>query len=452
MGTIAIQNATIINEGRHFLGSIIIRDGLIDQIIMDASQPIVADEIIEASGKFLLPGVIDDQVHFREPGLTHKGTIYSESRAAVAGGVTSFMEMPNTNPQTTSFEELDHKHHIAHEHSLANYSFFFGATNSNVDLLSKIKPEKVCGVKVFMGSSTGNMLVDNPNSLEQIFKASPVLIATHCEDEDTIKANLALYSKKYGDNIPFRAHPDIRSAEACYLSSTLAVKLAKQFNARLHILHLSTEKEMQLLSNELSISKKRITGEVCLHHLWFNDTFYDKLNWRIKWNPAVKAESDRVALINALKNNTLDIVATDHAPHTLTEKSNPYITSPSGGPMVQHSLIAMLEMVAKGVFTIEMVVDKMCHAPAELFRIQKRGFIREGYYADLVIVDPNAKWKVTPKNILYKCGWSPLEGETFGSKVTHTFVNGRLVYANGLFNESVKGSALVFGATHTNEQ
>ena len=447
MGTIAIQNATIINEGRHFLGSVIIRDGLIDQIITDTSQPIVADEIIEANGKFLLPGVIDDQVHFREPGLTHKGTIYSESRAAVAGGVTSFMEMPNTNPQTTSFEELDHKHHIAQEHSLANYSFYFGATNSNVDLLPKIKPENVCGVKVFMGSSTGNMLVDNPNSLEQIFKASPVLIATHCEDEDTIKSNLALYSKKYGDNIPFSAHPDIRSVEACFLSSSLAVKLAKQFNARLHILHLSTEKEMELLSNDLPISKKRITGEVCLHHLWFNDTFYDKLSWRIKWNPAVKKESDRLALISALKNDTLDILATDHAPHTLAEKSNPYNTSPSGGPMVQHSLVAMLEMVSKGIFTIEMVVEKMCHAPAELFRIQKRGFIREGYHADLVIVDPNARWKVTPESILYKCGWSPLEGETFGSKVTHTFVNGRLVYANGSFNESVKGTALKFATS-----
>ncbi|HZJ73346.1 MAG TPA: dihydroorotase [Perlabentimonas sp.] len=444
MGTIAIQNATIINEGRHFLGSVIIRNGLIGQIITNASQPIVADEIIDGSGKFLLPGVIDDQVHFREPGLTHKGTIYTESKAAVAGGVTSFMEMPNTNPQTTTLEELDSKHRIAQEHSLANYSFYFGATNSNVDLLPKINTENVCGVKVFMGSSTGNMLVDNPKSLEQIFRASPVLITTHCEDEDTIKSNLALYTKKYGDNIPFSAHPNIRSAEACYLSSSLAVKMAKQFNARLHILHLSTEKEMQLLSNKLPISKKRITGEVCLHHLWFNDTFYDTLSWRIKWNPAVKAESDRMGLINALKNNTLDIVATDHAPHTLAEKSNPYSTSPSGGAMVQHSLIAMLEMVAKGIFTIEMVVDKMCHAPAELFRIEKRGFIREGYHADLVLVDPNAKWKVTPESILYKCGWSPLEGETFGSKVTHTFVNGRLVYANGSFNESVKGTALKF--------
>ncbi|MDD2549926.1 MAG: dihydroorotase [Bacteroidales bacterium] len=444
MGTIAIQNATIINEGRHFLGSVIIRNGLIGQIITNASQPIVADEIIDGSGKFLLPGVIDDQVHFREPGLTHKGTIYTESKAAVAGGVTSFMEMPNTNPQTTTLEELDSKHRIAQEHSLANYSFYFGATNSNVDLLPKINTENVCGVKVFMGSSTGNMLVDNPKSLEQIFRASPVLITTHCEDEDTIKTNLALYTKKYGDNIPFSAHPNIRSAEACYLSSSLAVKMAKQFNARLHILHLSTEKEMQLLSNKLPISKKRITGEVCLHHLWFNDTFYDTLSWRIKWNPAVKAESDRMGLINALKNNTLDLVATDHAPHTLAEKSNPYSTSPSGGPMVQHSLIAMLEMVAKGIFTIEMVVDKMCHAPAELFRIEKRGFIREGYHADLVLVNPNAKWKVTPESILYKCGWSPLEGETFGSKVTHTFVNGRLVYVNGTFNESVKGTALKF--------
>ena len=452
MSTIAIQNITIINEGRHFLGSVIIRNGLIDQIITDRSEPIVADEIIEGSGKFLLPGVIDDQVHFREPGLTHKGSIYTESKAAVAGGVTSFMEMPNTNPQTTTFEALAHKHSIAQEHSLANYSFYFGATNTNVDLLSKINPEEVCGIKVFMGSSTGNMLVDNPSSLEQIFRASPVLIATHCEDEATIQSNLKIYSEKYGNNIPFSAHPDIRSAEACYLSSSLAVKLANQYNARLHILHLSTEKEMQLLSNKLPISKKRITGEVCVHHLWFNDSFYDTLNWRIKWNPAVKRESDRIGLISALKNNILDVVATDHAPHTLDEKSNPYSTSPSGGPMVQHSLVAMLEMVSKGVFTIEMVVEKMCHAPAELFRIQKRGFIREGYHADLVIVDPNAKWKVTSQSILYKCGWSPLEGETFGSKITHTFVNGRLVYANGLFNESVKGTALAFGTNHINNE
>ena len=451
MSTLAIQNATIINEGHQFLGSVVLRNGLIEQIITDASQPVIADEIIDGTGKFLIPGVIDDQVHFREPGLTHKGTIYTESKAAVAGGVTSFMEMPNTNPQTTSLEELDRKHCIAQQHSLANYSFYFGATNSNVDLLSKVNPKNVCGIKVFMGSSTGNMLVDNPKSLEQIFRASPVLVATHCEDEDTIKSNLAIYTKKYGASLPFSVHPEIRSAEACYLSSSLAVKMAKQYNARLHLLHLSTEREMQLLSNDQLLSKKQITGEVCVHHLWFNDTFYDTLKWRIKWNPAVKKESDRLGLINALKNNTLDVVATDHAPHTLVEKSNPYVTSPSGGPMVQHSLIAMLQMVSKGIFTIEKVVDKMCHAPAELFRIHKRGFIREGYHADLVLVDPKAKWKVTPDSILYKCGWSPLEGEVFGSKVTHTVINGRLVYANGTFDESVKGSALVFGMSHTTD-
>lgn len=444
MSTIAIQNATIINEGKHFLGTVIIRGGLIDQIIPSGDLTIKVDRIIDGSGKFLLPGVIDDQVHFREPGLTHKGNIYTESKAAVAGGITSFMEMPNTNPQTISIDALEQKHGIARETSLGNYSFYLGATNDNIEEIKKVSPKRVCGVKVFMGSSTGNMLVDNPNSLEQIFKASPVLIATHCEDEATIKHNNQKYTEKYGENIPFSCHPQIRSAEACYLSSSLAVELAKKHNARLHLLHLSTAEEMKLLSNSLPLAKKKITGEVCLHHLWFNDNSYNNLGWRIKWNPAIKTETDQLALIDAVKNNLLDVVATDHAPHTLEEKNKPYSSCPSGGPLAQHSLTAMVEMVSKGIFTLEMVVDKMCHSPAELFRIEKRGFIREGYFADLVLVNPNSKWKVTSENILYKCGWSPFEGQTFGAKVTHTLVNGRLVYENGIFDETVKGCPLEF--------
>jgi dihydroorotase len=444
MSTIAIQNTTIINEGKHILGSVIVRDGVIDTIVTGSEQPIEAERVIDGSGKFLIPGVIDDQVHFREPGLTHKATIYTESKAAVAGGVTSFMEMPNTNPQTINISALEEKHRIARENSLANYSFYLGATNDNLNEIVKVDPKVVCGVKVFMGSSTGNMLVDNPESLEQIFKASPTLIATHCEDEATIKHNFKLYADKYDGEIPFSCHPKIRSAEACYLSSSLAVRLAKKFGSRLHLLHLSTAREMELLSNALPLSEKKITGEVCVHHLWFNDKAYDQLGWRIKWNPAIKTEDDQIALRDALRNNILDVVATDHAPHTLEEKGNPYTSCPSGGPLVQHSLVAMLEMVSKGIFTLEMVVDKMCHSPAELFRIEKRGYIREGYHADLVLIDPNSKWKVAPSNILYKCGWSPFEDETFGARVTHTLVNGRVVYENGVFDESVKGLALKF--------
>ncbi|MFP4557477.1 MAG: dihydroorotase [Bacteroidales bacterium] len=445
MSTIVIKNATVINEGKHTLSDLVIRDGLIEKIAQNiVSDDFKHDAIIDASGKFLLPGIIDDQVHFREPGLTRKGDILTESKAAVAGGITSYMEMPNTKPQTTNHEELNKKFELASSKSLANYSFYLGATNENINEIINVNPKDVCGVKVFMGSSTGNMLVDSITSLEKIFKSSPVLIATHCEDENTIKKNTSYYNKVYGDSIPFSCHPLIRSSEACFLSSSLAVKLAKEHNARLHILHLSTEKELSLLSNNLPLSKKRITGEVCIHHLWFNENDYDTLGGRIKWNPAVKAEKDRLALAQALIDNKIDVIATDHAPHTLSEKENTYLTCPSGGPMVQHSLPAMLELVLKGVFTIEMIVDKMCHAPAELFGIKKRGFIREGYYADIVLVDPYAKWRVNTKNILYKCGWSPFEGETFGSKVTHTFVNGRLVYEDGVFNETVKGMPLEF--------
>jgi dihydroorotase len=444
MSTTVIKNTTIINEGKHVLGNVIIKDGIIEKIDLKNEEGISGDIIIDGSGKFLIPGVIDDQVHFREPGLTYKGDIYTESKAAIAGGVTSYLEMPNTIPQTTTNLELDKKHQIAKERSLANYSFYFGATNENAEEIQKIDPRRVCGVKVFMGSSTGNMLVDNVSSLEQIFKISPVLVATHCEDEETIKKNSLHYNKVYGDSIPFRFHSLIRSEEACYISSSLAVRLAKEYNTRLHLLHLSTEKELSLLSNDRPLKEKRITGEVCVHHLWFNDEDYERLEGRIKWNPSIKRESDRVALIKALIENRLDVVATDHAPHTLDEKSNQYIKCPSGGPMVQHSLVAMLELVYRGIFTIDMVVDKMCHSPADLFGIEKRGYIREGYFADLVLISPTSRWKVTPENILYKCGWSPMEGESFSAKVTHTFVNGRLVYDNGIFDETVKGVPLSF--------
>jgi dihydroorotase len=392
------------------------------------------------------PWCNDDQVHFREPGLTHKGDIYTESKAGVAGGVTSFMEMPNTNPQTTTIELLDEKFNIAAGKSLANYSFYLGATNDNIEEIIKLNPKKVCGIKIFMGSSTGNMLVDSRESLDKIFKLSPTLIATHCEDETTIRNNIELYKQKYGENVDFKYHAKIRSEEACYLSSSLAVEFAKRHGSRLHILHLSTAKELSLLDNKMPLKDKKITGEVCVHHLWFNDSDYDKFGWRIKWNPSVKTETDRLALIDGLKHNLLDVVATDHAPHLINEKDNSYFKSASGGPMVQHSLITMLELSHKGYFPIELVIDKMCHAPATLYRIEKRGFVREGYYADLVLVNPNTKQTVTKDSLLYKCEWSPLENETLSSKVVMTFVNGRLVYNNGVFDESGKGMALTFNA------
>lgn len=445
MSTIIISNATIINEGKHSLGSILIRNGIIESIQEEGSFSLPVDKQIDGRGKFLLPGVIDDQVHFREPGLTHKGDIYTESKAAIAGGVTSFMEMPNTVPQTTTIEELEKKYAIAEEKSLANYSFYLGATNDNIDEVVKINPRSVCGLKVFMGSSTGNMLVDNLQSLEAIFRASPVLIATHCEDEETIKRNILHFKSLHGEDVPMGCHPLIRSEEACYLSSSLAVKLAKEHNARLHLLHLSTAKELDLLSDDIPLINKKITGEVCVHHLWFSEADYERLGWRIKWNPAIKTECDRLALVKAIVNGKLDVIATDHAPHTLEEKSNGYFKCPSGGPMVQHSLVAMLELVRKGLFPIELVVERMCHAPAILFGIERRGFIREGFAADLVLVNPNLSFRVNQSNILYKCGWSPLEGELFSHTVTHTFVNGRLVFENGVFDESVTGQRLIFG-------
>ncbi len=447
MSTIGIANATLVNDGQIKQASIIIRNGLIGRIIYDNPNIIHTeklDKIIEANGLLLFPGVIDDQVHFREPGITHKGDIHSESRAGVAGGVTSFMEMPNTNPQTTTIELLDEKFRVGVEKSMANFSFYLGATNDNIDEIRKINPKKVCGIKVFMGSSTGNMLVDSIESLEKIFKDSPVLIATHCEDETTIKDNISKYREKFGENVPFSKHAEIRSEQACYLSSSLAVSLAKQFNSRLHVLHLSTAKELELFDETTPLYNKRITAEVCVHHLWFSKQDYEKLGWRIKWNPSIKEESDRLSLIEGLKSNKVDIVATDHAPHLIAEKDSTYFKSASGGPMVQHSLLAMIELSKKGHFPLELVAQKMCHAPAILYGIEKRGFVKEGYHADLVLVNPNSSWQVNKENLLYKCGWSPLEGQQLSTKVTHTIINGRVVYENGSFDENFRGLALTF--------
>ncbi len=443
MSTTLIKNGTIINEGKTFKGALLIRDAIIEKIILTEDYPI-ADIVVDAQGKYLIPGVIDDQVHFREPGLTHKGDIASESKAAVAGGVTSYMEMPNTNPQSTTIEELEKKYSIAEQTSYANYSFYMGATNTNLEEVLKVDPKKVCGIKIFMGSSTGNMLVDNEAALNDLFREVKMLIATHCEDETIIRENMAIFKNRYGEKFPFRYHPEIRSEEACYKSSSRAVELAEKYNSRLHVLHISTEKDISLFSSSKPLKSKKITSEVCVHHLWFENSDYDKLGWRIKWNPAVKSKKDREALREALRNNVLDVVATDHAPHTLEEKQQGYFISPSGGPLIQHSLIAMLEMVDQGVFTKEMVVEKMCHAPATLFRIEKRGFIREGYFADLVIVDPKAPQTIVDSEVLYKCKWSPFSGTTLQNSVTHTWVNGQLVFENGTIHEGIKGQRLSF--------
>lgn len=436
-----IQNATIVNEGETFSGHVLIENDLIAKI---STEPITeaADEVINANGFLLLPGVIDDQVHFREPGLTHKGEIYTEARAAVAGGVTSYMEMPNTNPQTTTIEALNDKYTRAAEVSLANYSFYMGATNTNIDEVLKADPRTVCGIKCFMGSSTGNMLVEG-NGLETLFKQAHMLVATHNEEEAIIQENMRLYREKYGEDVPVEAHPLIRSAEACYASSAKAIDLATKFGTRLHILHLSTAREMELFSPG-DVLQKKITNEVCVHHLWFDDRDYIKYGNRIKWNPAVKSKTDRKALRDAVNSGKIDVVATDHAPHTLEEKANSYFKAPSGGPLVQHSLVIMLELVRKGVFTYHKVVEKMCHLPAVLFQVEKRGFIREGYKADLVLVNPNNPWVVAPSNILYKCGWSPIEGRTMSHQVTHTFVNGNLVYCQGEICETSRGERLMF--------
>jgi dihydroorotase len=445
MYSLFIKNVTIVNEKTQFIGSVYIQNGIIQKIYTkDEPQNIDTEKIINGEGKVLFPGIIDDQVHFREPGLTHKGEMYTEAKAAIAGGITSFMEMPNTKPQATTQEILEEKYEIASEKSLANYSFYMGATNENIEEIKKTDPKKVCGVKVFMGSSTGNMLVNDEIALSKIFSESPVLIATHCEDEETIVNNTAKYKEEYGENMPIKYHPYIRSEEACYKSSSLAVKLAKKYNSRLHILHLSTAKELELFDNTKASKEKRITAEVCVHHLWFSEKDYDKFGTRIKWNPAIKTEKDRLGLIEGLKNNKIDVVATDHAPHTFEEKSNTYFKAPSGGPLVQHSLVAMLELYHQGIISLNDVVNKMCHTPAEIFQVKDRGFIREGYHADLTIVDLDSPWTVSDENSLYKCKWSPFKGTTFKSKVTHTIVNGNIVYDNGSFDESIKGQRLEF--------
>ncbi len=439
-----IKNAQIVNEGKITPGAVFIKDGLIEKITGENILPPKNVKVIDIKGKFLIPGVIDDQVHFRDPGLTHKADLYSESKAAVAGGVTSFMEMPNTIPNALTQELLEDKYKLAAEKSLANFSFYMGASNDNLDEIIKTNPRNVCGVKVFMGASTGNMLVDDPVALEGIFKNAPCLVAVHCEDETTIRNNSAKAREKYGEDLPVHLHPTIRSAEACYKSSSFAVELAEKYDTRLHVLHISTGVETGLFGNDKLLRDKQITSEVCVHHLWFSAEDYGKKGTFIKWNPAIKTIGDKKALFTALLDNRLDVIATDHAPHTISEKLNPYFDAPSGGPMVQHSLVAMMEFYQRGKITMERIVEKMCHAPAECFRVENRGYIREGYHADLVVVDPNKPWKVLKSNVLYKCGWSPLEGVTLNSRVLKTFVNGNLVYNQGKFNEEIKGMRLLF--------
>ncbi len=439
-----IRNATIVNEGTTFVSDVLIEGERIKVISehIDDFPPNTA--LIDARGKLLLPGIIDDQVHFREPGLTHKASIASESRAAVAGGITSFMEMPNTVPQATTQKLLEDKFKIAAKNSYANYSFMMGGTNDNLEELLKTNPKNVAAIKLFLGSSTGNMLVDNEEVLEKIFSSTKLLIAVHCEDETTIKKNLDKQKSIYGDDIPIDLHPVIRSAEACYKSSSKAIELAKKTGARLHVFHLSTAIETDLFTNKIPLEEKQITAEVCVHHLWFDDKDYKEKGTFIKWNPAVKSKKDKIGLWKALLDDRIDVIASDHAPHTLEEKKQVYTKAPSGGPLVQHALLAMMEAVKKGKISIEKVVEKMCHNPAKLFKIAKRGFIKEGYYADLVLVDPDNSQTVDKENILYKCGWSPFEGTTFHSKVSHTFVNGHLIYNKGVFNDSIKGKRLIF--------
>ncbi|MCU0367505.1 MAG: dihydroorotase [Cyclobacteriaceae bacterium] len=441
MNSTLIANAKIVNEGKVFEGDVLIKGQFIEKIDSQISAP---TRVIDANGSFLLPGVIDDQVHFREPGLTHKANIYTESKAAVAGGITSFMEMPNTVPPTFTQALLEEKYQVASRTSLANYSFYIGASNDNLEEVLKTNLKNVCGLKIFMGSSTGNLLVDDPKIVEGFFSRFPGLIATHCEDEPTIRRNTEEFKQKYGEEMPASYHAQIRNETACYKSSSFAVSLARQHNTKLHILHISTALETKLFDNTIPLEKKRITAEACIHHLWFNENDYEKLGMLIKWNPAIKSERDQNEILKALIDDRIDVLATDHAPHTLEEKSNKYFQAPSGGPLVQHSLVAMMEFVHQKKITIEKVVQKMCHNPSILFEIEKRGYIREGYFADLTLVAPNNPWKVSKSNILAKCGWSPFEGQTFHSAVTNTWVSGHLAYANGEFDESIRGERLTF--------
>jgi dihydroorotase len=444
MSTFLIKNARIVNEGSIFEGDVLIENEIIRQIAENISAKSSECIIIDAEGSFLIPGLIDDQVHFREPGLTHKGDIASESKAAVAGGITSYIEQPNTVPNAVTQELLEDKYQIASKTSHANYSFMMGGTNDNLEEVLKTNPKNVAGIKLFLGSSTGNMLVDNQDVLEKIFSSTKMLIAVHCEDEATIKANLEKYIALYGEDIPVNAHHLIRSDEACYLSSSKAIELAKKTGARLHVFHISTAKELDLFTNKIPLEKKQITAEVCIHHLWFTDADYETKGSLIKWNPAVKTQEDKDALWKALLDDRIDVIATDHAPHTLEEKSNPYTTCPSGGPLVQHALVAMMENYSKGKISMEKIVEKMCHNPAKIFKIENRGFIKEGYFADLVVVNPHMPWNVKKENIISKCGWSPFEEVNFKSRVTHTFVNGKLAYANGKVKDIIAGQRLTF--------
>lgn len=443
MSSYLIKGAAIVNEGEILVADVLIENGKIEKIAPDISrQP--HQEVVNAEGLHLMPGFIDDQVHFREPGLTHKGEIYTESRAAVAGGITSFMEMPNTVPNALTQELLEDKYQRAAEVSLANYSFFMGASNENLVEVLKTDPKRVCGVKVFMGSSTGNMLVDKEKTLEGIFKESPTIIATHCEDEATIRANTAHYRELYGEDVPMWAHPLIRSEEACYRSSSMAAELAHKHNARLHILHISTQKELSIFSNEIPLSEKRVTAEACIHHMWFTEADYKNKGSFIKWNPAVKTVDDREAIRAGVLSNKIDVIATDHAPHTLAEKNNPYFSAPSGGPLVQHAFLALLDLYHQGVFSLTQIADKTSHSVATLFEIANRGYIREGYAADLVLVDLEGRSEVSKSNILYKCGWSPFEGHTFKSSIHSTFVNGQKVFGDGQVIEGNMGHRLLF--------
>lgn len=442
--TTLIQGATLVNENEIYVADVRIEGERIKEISKQGLSTKEGERVIDAKGLHLIPGMIDDQVHFREPGLTHKAEIYTESKAAVAGGITSFMEMPNTVPNTLTQNLLEEKYAVANEKSLANYSFFMGVSNTNLEEVLKTNPNNVCGVKVFMGSSTGNMLVDKEEVLEHLFSQCNMLIATHCEDEATVRKNLENAKAAYGEDIPIEQHPIIRSAEACYLSSSKAVALAKKYDARLHILHISTAKELALFSNNLPLEEKRITAEACIHHLWFTDKDYSEKGTHIKWNPAVKSEMDRNEIRMAVNSNVIDVIATDHAPHTIAEKNNKYNNAPSGGPLVQHALPALFTLYSEGVFSLEKIVEKTSHSVATCFQIKDRGFIREGYFADLVLVDLNKKVEVVKPDIHYKCGWSPFEGTTMNASIEKTFVSGHLAYENNSFNESKKGNRLEF--------
>lgn len=442
MKTTLITNAKVINEGKVVEADVLIRGNFIERI--DSSISAAHAEVVDAKGLHLMPGAIDDQVHFREPGLTNKGNIFSESRAAVAGGVTSFMEMPNTVPPAFTQELLEQKYQIASKNSLANYSFFIGAGNDNLEEVLKTDILKVCGLKIFMGSSTGNLLVDDPQTLEGFFSKWPGLIATHCEDEPTIRKNSEEFKAKYGDDVPIQMHPIIRSAESCFKSSSFAIGLAKKFGTHLHILHISTAIETKLFDNTIPLEKKKITSEACIHHMWFNDADYARLGTKIKWNPAIKTATDQQAIFAAMLDDRIDVIATDHAPHTIEEKNNPYFKAPSGGPLVQHSVVAMLEFYHHKKVSLERIVQKMCHNPAILFRMEKRGFVREGYFADLALVNLNKPWTVSKENILAKCGWSPFEGERFQSSIENTWVSGRLAYDQGKIVEGETGIRLTF--------